>query len=137
MELEDADDAHAQPKPLPRRIRKHMERSRVAPMRCERRAERRRMSSVYINLDVIASGTTGAATSCGMEPLAPHLRSAITCPHCARVEELAVPIDACLFFHECAACHVMLRPKAGDCCVFCSYGTVPCPSRRGVTPRNP
>jgi hypothetical protein len=20
-----------------------------------------------------------------------------------------------------------LRPKQGDCCVFCSYGTVPCP----------
>jgi hypothetical protein len=22
---------------------------------------------------------------------------------------------------------VRLRPKAGDCCVFCSYGSVPCP----------
>jgi hypothetical protein len=21
----------------------------------------------------------------------------------------------------------MLRPKPGDCCVFCSYGSVPCP----------
>jgi hypothetical protein len=38
-----------------------------------------------------------------------------------------MPVDACLFFHVCAACGVMLRPKPGDCCVFCSYGSVPCP----------
>jgi hypothetical protein len=38
-----------------------------------------------------------------------------------------MPTDACLFFHECADCHTRLRPKAGDCCVFCSYGSVPCP----------
>ncbi|HQS65548.1 MAG TPA: GDCCVxC domain-containing (seleno)protein, partial [Acidovorax defluvii] len=24
-------------------------------------------------------------------------------------------------------CHTVLSPKTGDCCVFCSYGTVPCP----------
>nr|WP_304572174.1 GDCCVxC domain-containing (seleno)protein [Salinisphaera sp. LB1] len=24
----------------------------------------------------------------------------------------------------------MLKPKPGDCCVFCSFGTVPCPSRQ-------
>ncbi|HXT47911.1 MAG TPA: GDCCVxC domain-containing (seleno)protein [Gemmatimonadaceae bacterium] len=64
-----------------------------------------------------------------MNSLARSLRSSISCPHCGHVDELIVPIDACLFFHECAECHVMLRPKAGDCCVFCSYGTVPCPSR--------
>ncbi len=23
--------------------------------------------------------------------------------------------------------HAQLKPKAGDCCVYCSYGTVPCP----------
>lgn len=38
-----------------------------------------------------------------------------------------MPQDACLFFHECAGCGIMLKPKSGDCCVFCSYGTVPCP----------
>jgi hypothetical protein len=38
-----------------------------------------------------------------------------------------MPTDACLFFHECAGCHALLRPEAGDCCVFCSYGSVPCP----------
>ena len=38
-----------------------------------------------------------------------------------------MPTDACLFFHPCEECGVMLRPKPGDCCVFCSYGSVPCP----------
>jgi hypothetical protein len=35
--------------------------------------------------------------------------------------------NACQFFYECEGCHTLLRPKAGDCCVFCSYGSVPCP----------
>jgi hypothetical protein len=31
------------------------------------------------------------------------------------------------YFYECTACHTLLRPKTGDCCVFCSYGSQPCP----------
>jgi hypothetical protein len=38
-----------------------------------------------------------------------------------------MPTDACQFFHACAGCGVLLRPERGDCCVFCSYGSVPCP----------
>jgi len=38
-----------------------------------------------------------------------------------------MPADACIRFYECAGCRVVLRPKAGDCCVFCSYGSVKCP----------
>lgn len=38
-----------------------------------------------------------------------------------------MPTIACKFFHECASCQTVLAPKPGDCCVFCSYGTVPCP----------
>jgi MerC mercury resistance protein len=38
-----------------------------------------------------------------------------------------MPTDACMFFHECCACHAVLRPRSGDCCVFCSYGSVACP----------
>jgi len=35
--------------------------------------------------------------------------------------------DACVFFHACAGCGTLLRPAPGDCCVFCSYGSAPCP----------
>ncbi|WP_322853565.1 GDCCVxC domain-containing (seleno)protein [Roseibium algicola] len=38
-----------------------------------------------------------------------------------------MPTDSCQWFYECKACHEVLKPKAGDCCVFCSYATVPCP----------
>jgi hypothetical protein len=38
-----------------------------------------------------------------------------------------MPTDACQFFYDCKGCGVLLRPKPGHCCVFCSYGTVPCP----------
>ena len=36
-------------------------------------------------------------------------------------------INACQFFYECENCKTVLKPKEGDCCVYCSYGTVSCP----------
>lgn len=55
------------------------------------------------------------------------LESKLTCPHCGREQVEIMPMSACQFFYECTGCGVMLSPKTGDCCVFCSYGTVPCP----------
>ena len=56
--------------------------------------------------------------------------SVITCPVCAYRAPEAMPTDACTFFHECTGCGERLRPLPGDCCVFCSYGTVPCPPKQ-------
>lgn len=56
------------------------------------------------------------------------LQSTITCPACGQKKAETMPSDACRFFYECASCKTILRPKKGDCCVFCSYGTVKCPS---------
>ncbi len=53
--------------------------------------------------------------------------SELTCPECGFSEKLEMPTDACLWFHECANCKTRLQPKPGDCCVFCSWGSVPCP----------
>jgi hypothetical protein len=55
------------------------------------------------------------------------LQSVITCPKCGRRAEETMPTNACLFFYECSQCGATLKPKTGDCCVFCSYGSVPCP----------
>ena len=55
------------------------------------------------------------------------LQSTITCPNCGRQNEEEMPTDACQFFYECENCHQVIKPKEGDCCVYCSYGTVPCP----------
>ena len=58
---------------------------------------------------------------------APTLESVLTCPQCGHAKREVMPTDACWFFYECEQCKAVLRPKAGDCCVFCSYGTVKCP----------
>src|SRR4029079_4514293 len=55
------------------------------------------------------------------------LESVITCPHCATATAETMPVDACRIFYACTKCGATLRPKPGDCCVFCSYGSVPCP----------
>ena len=55
------------------------------------------------------------------------LQSVITCPVCGFAKEETMPTDSCQFFYECTNCHTRLRPKPGDCCVFCSYGTEKCP----------
>lgn len=54
-------------------------------------------------------------------------RSAITCPECGHTTIETMPVDACQFFYDCKGCGAVIRPQAGDCCVFCSFGTVPCP----------
>ena len=53
--------------------------------------------------------------------------SKLTCPECGHQKTETMPIDACLFYYECEGCKTVLKPLRGDCCVFCSYGTVACP----------
>jgi hypothetical protein len=55
------------------------------------------------------------------------LQSVVTCPLCGHGKEETMPTDACQWFYECEGCKAVLRPRAGDCCVFCSYGTHKCP----------
>ena len=53
--------------------------------------------------------------------------STLTCPVCGHRKTETMPTNACQWFYECDACPTVLKPKPGDCCVFCSYGTAPCP----------
>tara|TARA_B100002003_G_C13646703_1_gene329429 strand:- start:128 stop:346 length:219 start_codon:yes stop_codon:yes gene_type:complete len=57
----------------------------------------------------------------------PQLLSEITCPQCGHQKTEAMPTDACIYFYECEECGTLLKPNQGDCCVFCSFGSVPCP----------
>jgi hypothetical protein len=90
-----------------------------------------RVTLIYAGLAGLAVASTwnviakSPASSC-CRPV--ELQSVITCPHCGHQRHETMPTDACLFFYECQNCHAMLRPKPGDCCVFCSYGSVKCPS---------
>ena len=58
------------------------------------------------------------------------LESVIVCPHCGHTKQETMPTDACQFFYRCTGCDRLLRAKPGDCCVFCSYGSVRCPPRQ-------
>ncbi|HSH19916.1 MAG TPA: GDCCVxC domain-containing (seleno)protein [Draconibacterium sp.] len=55
------------------------------------------------------------------------LNSVITCPECNFQKKETMSENSCQFFYECTNCKTILKPKKGDCCVFCSYGTIKCP----------
>ncbi|WP_370647616.1 GDCCVxC domain-containing (seleno)protein [Rhodohalobacter sp. 614A] len=55
------------------------------------------------------------------------LESTITCSNCGYKTTEIMLTDSCQFFWECPKCGEVLKPKKGDCCVFCSYGDSPCP----------
>lgn len=54
-------------------------------------------------------------------------QSTLTCPHCNKTTEMEMPTDACQYFFDCPECKSVIKPLKGDCCVYCSYGTEPCP----------
>ncbi len=55
------------------------------------------------------------------------LTSTITCPECGHREQEQMPENACQYYYECKGCQALLKPKKGDCCVYCSYADTPCP----------
>lgn len=55
------------------------------------------------------------------------LQSTITCPQCGHAAIETMPTDACQYIYDCRQCGTRMKPKKGDCCIFCSYGSVPCP----------
>ena len=55
------------------------------------------------------------------------LQSVLTCPSCGHAKQETMPTDACQFFYECERCKTLLRPLPGNCCVYCSFGSVQCP----------
>ena len=57
-------------------------------------------------------------------------KATLTCPECGFAESRDMPVDYCLFFHECNSCKTVLRPKQGDDCVFCSYADHDCPPKQ-------
>ncbi|WP_371378961.1 GDCCVxC domain-containing (seleno)protein [Thalassotalea aquiviva] len=55
------------------------------------------------------------------------LESQITCPECGFSKVETMPTNACQCYYQCQKCHILLRPLRGDCCVFCSFGSIKCP----------
>ena len=55
------------------------------------------------------------------------LVTAVTCPVCRHVAAETMPIDACQYIYDCRRCGHRMKPIKGKCCVYCSFGSVPCP----------
>ena len=56
--------------------------------------------------------------------------STLECPFCGFEKEEEMPTDSCQFFYKCNNCNKVIKPKSGDCCVYCSYGTNKCPPNK-------
>ncbi len=59
------------------------------------------------------------------------LESTLTCPRCGKSTQETMPTNVCEVFFECPHCKSLLHPLPGDCCVFCSYGSIKCHSKQG------
>jgi len=57
-------------------------------------------------------------------------KSKIKCPYCGFESEEEMPLYYSVYFYECRACKKILKLKEGECCVFCSYGSVKCPPKQ-------
>lgn len=57
----------------------------------------------------------------------------ITCPKCGFKKEEEMPTDACQHSYKCTSCDEVLKPKEGECCVFCTYADSKCPPKQAET----
>lgn len=54
----------------------------------------------------------------------------ITCPHCGHAAADQMPPAPCRIDYVCPGCSKRVEPPAGECCVYCAYGSVICPFRQ-------
>ena len=59
--------------------------------------------------------------------------STIMCPACGHRERETMYEGVCQYFYKCKGCGKLVKPLRGDCCVFCSFGDVPCPQTQMYT----
>jgi hypothetical protein len=71
-------------------------------------------------LELLALDASKAVTS----------KTTVTCPSCGFRKEETMAEGENVHFYTCTHCNKVLKPIFGDCCVFCSYGTVMCPSEQ-------
>jgi len=64
------------------------------------------------------------------------LGSIVTCPKCGFASQERMPTNFCLIEYQCKQCGYVMTPKKGDCCIFCSYGSVQCPSVQEMNIKN-
>lgn len=54
----------------------------------------------------------------------------ITCPSCSYKSTEIMPVNYCQIWYKCKKCEIVIKPKKDECCIYCSYGNVMCPSKQ-------
>ncbi len=60
------------------------------------------------------------------------LESVVRCPKCGWQSPEIMPTTFCQVRYQCRNCGFVMTPLEGKCCIFCSYGSVPCPAVQGM-----
>lgn len=55
------------------------------------------------------------------------IKSTLTCINCGHKKRGTMPGYASQTEYRCNNCNSTIAVKQSDCCVYCSYGSVPCP----------
>ena len=63
--------------------------------------------------------------------------SRFECPNCARHSRDQMPRRSSVVRYHCLYCNTIFEPLPGSCCVYCSYGDVPCPNAQNEWLRRP
>jgi len=53
--------------------------------------------------------------------------STVKCPSCGFERQETMLEGSTVHFYLCHNCDILLKTKEDECCIFCSYGSVPCP----------
>ncbi len=56
--------------------------------------------------------------------------SEVRCSTCEYTETIRMPKYATKTSFECTRCKCVMTPRHHSCCIFCSYGSVPCPRQQ-------
>ena len=56
--------------------------------------------------------------------------SVLKCAGCGFTQEFEMPLYASRKHFYCSNCNAVHESKSDECCIYCSYGTVPCPKEQ-------
>lgn len=56
------------------------------------------------------------------------LKSTIKCPVCKYKKDVPMALYSRRVQYDCEECNARLKAK--ECCVFCTYGSIPCPDKQ-------
>ena len=57
-------------------------------------------------------------------------KNCLVCPECGAKQKVEMLETGYSYAYQCDSCLEIIEKKEDDCCVYCSYGEVKCPSEQ-------